>query len=125
MGNWQVLTPEEYFQAPLLQAKSQYVWLVKASAANATGKLITTPWRRVGEWSNVQLHAFLSQGRRMWLIPRPDRLTVDESARVPTRQKSGWVPQPIWTFWRKKSAYPETQARPSGPQTGHCTDLQY
>jgi hypothetical protein len=40
---------------------------------------------------------------------------------LPTEQDTGWAPQLVWTFWRRKSYCPSQKSnhRPSSPQQNH------
>jgi hypothetical protein len=47
-----------------------------------------------------------------WSVSRPGRFTTWEKAQVPTAQKAGWAPEPVWTLWRN-----EKSLAPAGNRT--------
>ena len=52
----------------------------------------------------VYLHSFLTWALDggQWLTSRPDRFTWEITS-LPTEQKAGWDPKPVWAFWRRET----------------------
>ena len=62
---------------------------------------LTTRWRRIegsGRISTFILTSNLDGGE--WSASRPGRLNPWERTSVPILQDTGWVPEPLWSFWR-------------------------
>jgi hypothetical protein len=55
------------------------------------------------EGADVQIHVFLTSaltgGQRT--TSRPGHFTSGKETPVPTGEKHGWAPEPVWTLWRK------------------------
>jgi hypothetical protein len=41
-----------------------------------------------------------------WAVSRHGRFTLREESPVPTRYEAGWVPEPVWTTWRRENSWP-------------------
>jgi hypothetical protein len=80
-------------------------------------KVITTPWRRMGE-RMYRFHVFMTPALvGGWSASRPCRFTPRERA-PGTLWLGGWVgPRTVWTTWREKSRfYRDPNSVPSAVQ---------
>jgi hypothetical protein len=50
---------------------------------------------------DVYIHVFLTSAlvRGGWSASRPGKI------RISIGQEAGWVPEPVWTLWRRETAY--------------------
>lgn len=72
--------------------------------------------RHIGE-AQVKLNSFVTlalEGGVVSFTPQP--LYLREITPVPTEQEAGWATAPVWTFWRRKNIYQDSNTRLSSLQ---------
>jgi len=74
----------------LTMSWSSIIWERRRNCGKAKGKVfVSTPCRHTGTW-------------RMWALSfTPQLFYPREITLVPTSLEAGWVPQPVWEFWRR------------------------